>query len=78
MRIVRYLLDVLRFSTKASPWVYIILFLAVFGTILEFIALSVLVPLTQSVNHSSMSVISRSWNDLLSTMISAPSTKTWF
>ena len=78
MRIVRYLLDILRFSTKASPWVYIILFLAVFGTILEFVALSVLVPLTQSVNHSNMSVISRSWNALLSTVISAPSTKTWF
>jgi ABC-type multidrug transport system fused ATPase/permease subunit len=78
MRIVRYLFGVIGFSVQASRWVYIVLFLAMFGTLLEFAGLSVLVPLTQSINHSTMSVISRFWNSLLLGIDILPDTKTWF
>jgi ABC-type multidrug transport system fused ATPase/permease subunit len=78
MRIARYLLTVIRFATRASPWVYIVLFLALFGTILEFIALSDLVPLTQAINHSHMSIVSEYWNRLMSSLGVVPDVKTWF
>jgi ABC-type bacteriocin/lantibiotic exporter with double-glycine peptidase domain len=78
MRIVRYLFTIVRFATRVSPWVFIVLFLAVFGTILEFIALSDLVPLTQAINHSHMSIISQYWNRLLEGLGVNPDVKTWF
>src|ERR1700691_180138 len=78
MRIARYLLTVIRFATRASPWVFIVLFLALFGTMLEFIALSLLVPLTQAINHSHMSIVSEYWNRLMSSLGVIPDVKTWF
>jgi ABC-type multidrug transport system fused ATPase/permease subunit len=78
MRIVRYLFGVLGFSVKASRWVYLVLFLALFGTLVEFAGLSVLVPLAQSINHSAMSVIARSWNSALAVVGISPDTKIWF
>lgn len=78
MRVVRYLLEVIDFSIKSSRWVYIVLFFALFGTILEFAALSVLLPLTQHINHSHMSAVARYWNDLLRLAGISPDTKTWF
>jgi len=78
MRIARYLLEVIDFSIKSSRWVYIVLFFALFGTILEFAALSVLVPLTQQINHSHMSPIAHYWNYLLTEADISPDAKTWF
>jgi ABC-type bacteriocin/lantibiotic exporter with double-glycine peptidase domain len=78
MRIVRYLLEVIDFSIRSSRWVYIVLFFALFGTILEFAALSVLVPLTQHINHAHLSSISQYWNYLLTAVGISPDTKTWF
>ena len=78
MRIARYLREVIAYSIRSSRWVYLVLFFALFGTILEFAALSVLVPLTQYINHSHMSVIARYWNDLLTAVGVSPDAKTWF
>jgi ABC-type multidrug transport system fused ATPase/permease subunit len=78
MRIVRYLLDVIKFSIDSSRWVYLVMFFALFGTILEFAALSVLIPLSQHINHSHMSVISRAWNAIVESIGATPDTKTWF
>jgi ABC-type multidrug transport system fused ATPase/permease subunit len=78
MRIVRYLLAVLDFAIQSSPWARLVLFLAVFGILLEFAALSVLVPLTQYINHSHMSAIARDWNLLLTWFGISPDAKTWF
>jgi ABC-type bacteriocin/lantibiotic exporter with double-glycine peptidase domain len=58
--------------------VYIILFFALFGTILEFASLSVLLPLTQHINHSHMTPVARYWNYLLTLVGISPDTKTWF
>jgi ABC-type multidrug transport system fused ATPase/permease subunit len=78
MRIPKYLFDVIRFSTKASPWAIPVLLLAVIGTIVEFAALSLLVPLTQSVNHSHASLISRAWSSMVARIGIAPDPKIWF
>ena len=78
MRIARYLREVIAYSIRSSRWVYVVLFFALFGTILEFAALSVLVPLTQYINHSRMSVIAHYWNDLLAAAGVLPNAKTWF
>jgi ABC-type multidrug transport system fused ATPase/permease subunit len=78
MRIVRYLLDVIKFSIDSSRWVYVVMFFALFGTILEFAALSVLIPLSQHINHSRMSAISRAWNAIVESVGATPDTKTWF
>lgn len=78
MQILGYLFAVIRFSATASSWVYAVLGLAALGTVLEFVALSVLIPLTQAINHSHMSVVSRLWNNALIAVGIAPDTKVWF
>ena len=77
MRIARYLREVIAYSIRSSRWVYVVLFFALFGTILEFAALSVLVPLTQYINHSRMSVIAHYWNDLLAAAGCSSRTRHW-
>jgi ABC-type multidrug transport system fused ATPase/permease subunit len=78
MRVARYLSEVIRFSARSSPWVLVVLCLAILGTLLEFAALSVLVPLTQHINNSHMSPIAQYWNSLLISAGVSPDTKTWF
>lgn len=78
MRIVRYLVSVLDFSLRSSRSARAALILAVLGIILEFAALSVLVPLTQYVNHGRMSAIARDWNLLLAWAGVSPDAKIWF
>jgi ABC-type multidrug transport system fused ATPase/permease subunit len=78
MRAIRYLSRVLDFSAKCSRWVYLVLCAALVGTVLEFAALSVLLPLAQSINHSRMSVIVLAWHRLLEIAGISPDTKTFF
>jgi ABC-type multidrug transport system fused ATPase/permease subunit len=79
MRVLRYLFGVLSFSIKSSRGAaYAVLLLAIFGTLLEFCALSVLVPLTQHINHSPPSVVSHYWIAALSRIGAPPDTKMWF
>jgi ABC-type multidrug transport system fused ATPase/permease subunit len=78
MRVVRYVLGVLRFSSQCSRWVYAVLLLSILGTLLQFAALSVLVPLTQNINHSPMSAIARDWNAAIGWIGFASDTRTWF
>jgi ABC-type multidrug transport system fused ATPase/permease subunit len=78
MRVLRYLFEVIGFSIQSSRWVPVVLSLAILGTLLEFAALSVLVPLTQHINHSHGSPIADYWNLLLTSVGIAPETKTWF
>jgi ABC-type multidrug transport system fused ATPase/permease subunit len=78
MRVVRHLLGVIAFSIQSSRWVSVVLSLAILGTLVEFAALSVLVPLTQHINNSHMSPIAQYWNFLLTSAGISPDTKTWF
>jgi ABC-type bacteriocin/lantibiotic exporter with double-glycine peptidase domain len=78
MRILQYLFGVIAYARHCSRWVYLVLFIALSGTLLEFAALSVLVPLTQHINHAHPSVIARYWIGLLSSTGVVPDTKIWF
>jgi ABC-type multidrug transport system fused ATPase/permease subunit len=78
MRVVQYLFGVVNYAAQCSRWVYAVLLMAVIGTLLEFAALSVLVPLTQHINHSHMSAVARYWNLVLTSAGLVPDTKTWF
>jgi ABC-type multidrug transport system fused ATPase/permease subunit len=78
MRIIRYLFAVLDFAIQSSRWARAVLLLAVLGILLEFAALSVLIPLTQYINHSHMSAVARDWNLVLTWAGVLPDAKTWF
>ena len=78
MGVVRYLLAVMRFSGRCSRWVYAVVLLSILGTLLQFAALSVLVPLTQTINHTKVSIIARDWNLAIGWIGLTANTATWF
>jgi len=79
MRVLRYLFGVISYSAKSSPiTAYAVLGLAVIGTLLEFAALSVLIPLSKQVSHGASSIVSRYWIEILARLGVSPDIKTWF
>ena len=78
MSVLQYLFGVIAYASKCSRWVYLVLFTALSGTLLEFAALSVLVPLTQYINRTHPSVIARYWIAQLNSVGVVPDTKIWF
>jgi ABC-type multidrug transport system fused ATPase/permease subunit len=79
MRVLRYLSQIMSYAVhSARTTAYAVLFLALFGTLLEFAALSVLIPLSQHVNHSSASIISRTWIAAIAWFGVSPDIKIWF
>ncbi len=78
MRVLKYLYGVISYAAHSSRWVYAVLLLALLGTLIEFAALSVLVPLTQHINQSHMSVLAHYWNLVVTSAGFIPDTKTWF
>jgi ABC-type bacteriocin/lantibiotic exporter with double-glycine peptidase domain len=79
MRVLRYLFGVIFYSAKSSPiTAYAVLGLAVIGTLLEFAALSVLIPLGKQVSHGASSIVSHFWVEILARLDVSPDIKTWF
>lgn len=78
MKFSPYLAAILRYSTPVSRWVLAVVLLAITGTLLEFIALSLLVPLTQTINHSTPGIVTRTWTELLGAIHVTPDIRTWF
>jgi ABC-type multidrug transport system fused ATPase/permease subunit len=78
MHALRYLLVVIEFSTRVTRWVYTALALALTGTLLEFVGMTVLVPLTQEINHSHLSVVSVAWRRAVLAVGIQPDVKVWF
>lgn len=78
MRVLQYMFGVIAYARHCSRWVYLVLLMALSGTLLEFAALSVLIPLTQHINRTHPSVITRDWIALLTSAGVVPDTKTWF
>jgi ABC-type bacteriocin/lantibiotic exporter with double-glycine peptidase domain len=79
MQVIRYLSRVISYAVSTSrATAHAVLFLALFGTILEFGALSVLIPLSQHVNHTSSSIIAQYWIRVLAWIGFSPDIKVWF
>ena len=65
MRVLRYLYVIIAYSARSLPLTALAVFLlAVLGTLLEFVALSVLIPLSQQASHGATSMIARTWATL--------------
>jgi ABC-type bacteriocin/lantibiotic exporter with double-glycine peptidase domain len=79
VRVLRYLYVIIAYSARSLPLTALAVFLlAVLGTLLEFVALSVLIPLSQQASHGATSMIARTWATLAARVGMTPDAKTWF
>lgn len=67
----------LAYSANTTALTYVVLLLAMVGTVLEFAALSVLIPLSRQINHSRSSAVSQVWETALRLFHIKPSVLIW-